>query len=313
MGGGRGVATCESVPDAVFAKIFALLPSAQIASSCALVCRAWRDYTQDATLWSELCEGSGLRAIDAMRCLGGWRGLFGSVYGLNLVASPHFERVHFYEADRLKHQSLRPWEPKHRLIIDRICSDNESDEETHSYGYWATEGGSVFQRGGGDGVLRECPAHDCSPCPVAEREPVLATSWDWGKVQQYIGLQTFSNKFLDCSPPMMFSIWYAGKKGAPSVFKAQVVLRDELKNIIFVWESGELETTENVWKQEKHLIQNYPPGMRSIVVKAAGMSIQHKSGFHGAKFTAVKLQFVPVNEVPLHIEQPILGKKFSQF
>jgi F-box protein 2 len=235
MGGVKGVATSESVPDAVFAKIFALLPSAQIASSCALVCRAWRDYTHDATLWSELCEGSGLRAIDAMRCLGGWKGLFGSVYGVNLVASPHFERVHFYDADRLKHEPLRPWEPKHRLIIDRICSDDESNEESHSYGYWATEGGSVFQRGGGDGVLRECPPLDCPPCPAAQGKPALATSWDWGKVQQYVGLQTFSNKFLDCSPPMTFSIWYAGTKGAPSVFKAAVVLRDELKNIIFYW------------------------------------------------------------------------------
>lgn len=304
--------TCESIPDVVLAKIFALLPSSQIASSCALVCKAWRDCTYDATLWSELCEGSGLRGIDAMRCLGGWKGLFGSVYGINLVATPHFERIHYLEADRLKHQSLRPWEPKHRLIIDRICSVDESDEEPHSYGYWATEGGSVFQRGGGDGVLRELPPVDCCPCPAAADKPVMATSWDWGKVQQYIGLQTFSNKFLDLSPPMMFSIWYAGKTSAPSVFKAQVILRDELKNIIFCWESGELETADNTWKQVKHIIQKYPPGLRSVVVKAAGMSIKHSGGFHGAKFTAVKLQFVPLNEVPLHIDEP-MPKKFSQF
>lgn len=235
MGAGRGGCTFDNVPDVLLAKIFLLLPSTQIANSCALVCKSWRDCTYDATLWSELLEGTGLRGIDAMRCLGGWRGLFGYLYGTNLVVTPHFERIHEHDADRIKHELLRPWEPKHRLIIDRICSDNESDEEAHSYGYWATEGGSVFQRGGGDGVLRECPAQDCSPCPVAADKPVMATSWDWGKVQQYIGLQTFSNKFLDCSPPLMFSIWYAGKKGFPSLFKAQVVLRDELKNIIFTW------------------------------------------------------------------------------
>lgn len=233
--GGRGGAACDSVPDAVFAKIFALLPSAQIASSCSLVCRAWRNCTSDATLWSELCEGTGLRGIDAMRCLGGWKGLFGSVYGVNLVASPHFERIQEVEKECMKTRPLRPFEAKHRLTINRICSDDETGEEAKSYSFWATDGGSVFQRGGGDGVLRECPALDCPPCPGAEDKPVMATSWDWGKVQQYIGFPTFSNKFLDCSPPMMFSIWYAGKKGAPSVFKAQVVLRDELKNVIFSW------------------------------------------------------------------------------
>lgn len=235
MRNGRVGTTFESIPDAVLVKIFALLSSSQIASSCALVCRAWRDSTCDATLWSELCEGSGLRGNDAMQCLGGWKGLFGSVYGVNLIASPYFERIHYLDADRLKHQFLRPWEPKHRFIIDRICRTDECDEEPHFYGYWATEGGSVFQRGGGDGVLRECPASDCSPCPVAVDKLLMATSWHWGKVQQYVGLQTFSNKFLNCSPPMMFSIWYAGRKGDPSVFKCQVVIRDELKNVIFSW------------------------------------------------------------------------------
>ncbi|XP_073397031.1 uncharacterized protein [Physcomitrium patens] len=77
-------------------------------------------------------------------------------------------------------------------------------------------------------------------------------------------------------------------------------------------ESGELETTENKWKLVKHIVQKYPPGLRSIVVKAAGMSINHSSGFHRPKFTSVKLQFVPLNEVPLCIDEPAC-KKFSHF
>lgn len=228
-------AGCERVPDAVFAKIFALLPASQIVSSCALVCKAWRDSTHDATLWSDLCVGSGLRALDAMRCMGGWKGLFGSVYGVNLVASPHFERIHHIDAERMKGHSLRPWEPKHRVLYDRICSVDEDHDEPHPFCHWATEGGSVFQRGGGDGVLREYPPIGCPPCPVARDKPVLATSYEWGKVQQYVGLQTFSNKFLDSCPAMLFSIWFAGRQGSPSSFKVQVILRDELKNVIFCW------------------------------------------------------------------------------
>jgi F-box protein 2 len=235
MGPTRSANCCERVPDAVLAKIFALLPASQIASSCALVCKAWRDCTHDETLWMDLCMGSGLRGMDAMRCMGGWKGLFGAVYGVNLVASPHFERIHHIDSERIKDQPLRPWEPKHRLLYDRICSVDENPDEPHPYCHWAAEGGSVFQRGGGDGVLRECPPLDCQPCPAAREKSVLATSYEWGKVQQYVGLQTFSNKFLDSSPAIMFSVWYAGKIGSPGVFKVEVILRDELKNAIFSW------------------------------------------------------------------------------
>jgi F-box protein 2 len=226
---------CESLPDAVFAKVLLLLPAVEIARSCALVCRQWRDATQDVSLWSELCGGTGLRSLDALRCMGGWKGLFGTVYGVNLVASPHFSRIHHMEAEQMKGQALRPWEPKHRLIYDRICNVEEDHDEPHSFSHWATEGGSVFQRGGGDGVLREDPPQGCDPCPAALDKPVLATSYEWGRVQQYIGLQTFSNKFLDNSPPMMYSIWFAGRQGAPSLLRVQVLLRDELKNVIHSW------------------------------------------------------------------------------
>ncbi len=226
---------CESLPDAVFAKVLLLLPAVEIARSCALVCRQWRDATQDASLWNELCAGSGLRELDALRCMGGWKGLFGTVYGLNLVASPHFSRIHHIEAEQMKRQALRTWEPKHRLIYDRICNVEENHEEPPSFCHWAAEGGSVFQRGGGDGVLREDPPQGCPPCPAALDKPVLATSYEWGGVQQLIGLHTFANKFLDTSPPLIFSIWFAGRQGSPSVFRVKVLLHDELKNVIHSW------------------------------------------------------------------------------
>lgn len=39
-----------------------------------------------------------------------------------------------------------------------------------------------------------------------------------------------------------------------------------------------------------------------MIVKVAGKSTRHGSGFYGAKCTAVKLHFVPVHEVlPYHL------------
>ncbi|CAM6032833.1 unnamed protein product [Sphagnum compactum] len=294
---------CESLPDAVFAKVLLLLPAVEIARSCALVCRQWRDATQDVSLWNELCAGSGLRELDALRCMGGWKGLFGTVYGLNLVASPHFSRIHHIEAEQMKRQALRTWEPKHRLIYDRICNVEENHDEPPSFCHWAAEGGSVFQRGGGDGVLREDPPQGCPPCPAALDKPVMATSYEWGGVQQLIGLHTFANKFLDTSPPLIFSIWFAGRQGAPSVFRVKVLLHDELKNVIHSWDSGDARATESKWRQIKSIIYGYPQGLRSIVVKVAGKSMIHGSGFYGAKFTSVRLHFLPFTQVKFHLAE----------
>ncbi|KAJ7570009.1 hypothetical protein O6H91_01G103700 [Diphasiastrum complanatum] len=293
-----GLSHCERLPEAILAKILALLPAQHIAGVCALVCRAWNEVAKDPALWSHLCEGSGLKPVDALRQIGGWKALFASVYGSNLVASPHFERLHHIEADRLKAQVLRPWETRHRLLLDRItCLYDHSHDEYKPYCHWAAEGGSVFQRGGGDGIVREQPPVNCPPCPAAPHAPVVATSYDWGKLQQYVGLQTFSNRFLNASPPLFLSVWYAGEKNTAALFKVKLVLRDELKNPLYEWASGELPAKQGEWQKFEGFIQGYPSGLRSIIVKVRAMSIPKIRGFCGAKITAVRLQFVPDSQV----------------
>lgn len=75
-----------------------------------------------------------------------------------------------------------------------------------------------------------------------------------------------------------------------------MLLRNLFKLVQGVWSSGK----GVLWKAANPCS---PQGLRSIVVKAAGMSINHSSGFHRPKFTSVKLQFVPLNEVCQRIPQ----------
>lgn len=301
----------EELPDAVYSEIFRFLPSSQIAGSCSLVCRSWRDIASDSPLWRHLCQAAGLSASDCLRCLLGWKGLFGQVFGQNMVACPHFEPVLPMDMEAMKHQTLAPWEPKHRLLLNRVSALDENHDDSHTYSFWAVEGGSVFQRGGGDGVVRECPPVGCPPCPAAPDKPVLATSFEWGKIQQCISFPAFSKKFLDSCPPLLVSAWYAGMHGTESKVKLQVLLRDDLKNSILFWDSGEVLTKSGQWQEMKVIIKGYSPGLRSIILKVGGMSVsaKKKHGFYGAKFTGLKLKFVPPFEVK-HFDEGMmeLGK-----
>ena len=83
--------------------------------------------------------------------------------------------------------------------------------------------------------MRECPPVGCPPCPGSETKPVIATSYDWGKVQQCISFPMFSKKFLDSSPPLLVSAMFSGVKGVESKVKVQVLIRDDLKNSILFW------------------------------------------------------------------------------
>lgn len=234
--GGVGRTGWESIPDAISAEIFSLLPAEDILRSCALVCKSWRSLTRDQTLWSQLCEGSGLRHEDAKMYFGGWRGLYGAVFGTNLIASPHFERIHHMDANYMKSQPLMLWEAKHRLLFDRICWEDEvSYEDFQSFSHWQTEGGCLFQRGGGDGIIREQPPLGLPPCPGAPDKPVIATSREWGKVAQYVGLQAFPPTFLDVSPPVMLSVWYGPRQDVQAVFRVQMHFRNAVKATLFAW------------------------------------------------------------------------------
>ncbi|MCO5573866.1 hypothetical protein L7F22_027641 [Adiantum nelumboides] len=291
---------CEDLPNALFSEIFQFLPASQVAGACSLVCRLWRDLADDAPIWRDMCKEAGLSETDCLRCLFGWKGLFGLVFGQNMVASPCFESVPHMEMEAMKHQRLGAWEPKHRILLNRISSLDDDHEDSHTYSFWAVEGGTVFQRGGGDGVVRECPPVGCPPCPAFPDRPVIATSFEWGKVQQCISFPTFSEMFLDSSPPLLVSLWYAGRRDAESQIKLQVLFRDKFKHCISFWDSGEILAKAGEWQELKAIVRGYPAGIQSIILKVGGMSLSsHKMahGFFGAKFTGLKLKFLPPFEV----------------
>ncbi|CAM6090727.1 unnamed protein product [Calypogeia fissa] len=289
------------LPEDLHMKIFSLLPPQDIASSCALVSRYWRYYSCSETLWKDFCERGGLRdPLDTTR-FKTWRDLYAAVYGTNLIGSPYFQRIDRIDAKILKARVPRICEPKYNIYPDRLYSEDERHEEPHSYCHWMCDGGSRFQRGGGDGIIRECPPADCQPFPGAPGEPVLATSYDWGKVYQFVDLNLFPRRFLDQSPPLVLSVWYAGRKGTIGLFRIQVGLQDKNNKIIFSNFSGDLRAQPNKWKEAKEVIFGYPKGMRSVVVKFCGRSMGKKNGFHGTKYTAIRLKFTTVTEAVVQI------------
>ncbi|EFJ17503.1 hypothetical protein SELMODRAFT_420884 [Selaginella moellendorffii] len=287
---------CERLPDVVLCRIFMLLPPRLVARVCSFVCRSWRDVSLDPSLWSYYCQNTGLRSADEIKLSGGWRALFIAVFGPNLVGSPCFRPIEQLEVDQAKSKAPGPWEPKHRVILDRIAVLDDVEENYHSYSHWGVEAGSQFHRGGGDGVVRENPPVDCSPCPSVPLESVIATSHDWGRLQHYIGFQTFSNKFLDQSPPFVLTAWFAARRGSPGLFRINLLLRDDLKNCKSVWDSGILNAKDE-WQQAKFIIKDYNKGVRSVMVKLAGKCTTGERGFYGTKFTDVRLHFIPVCEI----------------
>lgn len=233
----RGTWRWQALPDDLYVKIFCLLPAQEITSSCALVCRSWRHFSSNDNLWKELCKRAGLRDLRGLLAssrLKTWRSLFRALYGTNLIASPHFERIDHIDYNFLRNRRAQNCEPMFTLSPDRLFSEDENHDDYHNFCHWVPSGSaSQVNSGGGDGMIRECPPVGCPPCPGAPGKPVLATSFDWGTVCQSVKLARFPRDFLDQSPPLLLSVWYAGRRGSVGLFRIEVGLRDVLNRVIF--------------------------------------------------------------------------------
>ena len=123
------------------------------------------------------------------------------------------------------------------------------------------------------------------------------TSYSWCTRSQTIDLIAagFEESFLDSSPPILARESFKGVANVADQYFLRVELRDAAGAVLDVWEVGTQASplvANGNWREESHLFENYPAGVRQIYWEDGGKDAEFWLGHYGTLLDGAELSFV---------------------
>ena len=274
----------EILPFEVSCVIFSFIPAENLVNDCVLVCRFWKQISDDNTTWRLKCERTRRYMKKYMRNFEpeNWKEYYyKNPYSKNLIQNPNLSDA-FPNILVDKRQELYGWHGYGNL----------SEDQWHAqFKPWQ------MMNIGGDGIQLEYPPIGCGPVPNGDLG-CLATSFGPTKRCQVIDLMAEGvTKYImdECKLPIYVCEWFNNRYDCGVKYVLKVSLLDSKRNKISdckVKFENERPRGEHEWEKFEHTFRNYPPGVRFINFKDYGKDTSHWAGYYGAKLAGATVRFL---------------------
>ena len=267
-----------ALPYQVAAHVLDYVPPRELVSVCMLVCRRWRAFLTDPTVWKVRMRRGGNYSpeLDAITRAEWPKLCLHTLYQPNLIKSldPEQQTLSFAH---WKWCSVN-WD---HFKLSTNKSQTREDERYRSH-YWEIE---------------RCINPDVDKELLAENGGCVqnyVTSYQWGCREQVVCLADaagLSNKIMDqVQPRIEVWEWFCARDDCGSVFCFRVELLSARKRIIKFheetvkteqWQGGRLG-----WRKLQHTFRDYGHGVRYLRFADAGKDTQYWAGHYGSKMAA---------------------------